>query len=61
LRIHLLKGQAGLEKDSDVMIDQLRAIDNRRIIKTLGFAPESAMRGVSENLALILDILVGPQ
>lgn len=58
LRVHLARGQAGVEKDSDIMIDQLRAIDNRRLIRTLGPAPEPIMQRVSENLALVLDLLI---
>ena len=58
LRVHLSRGQAGVEKDSDIMIDQLRAIDNRRMIKSLGPVSESVMQQVSENLALILDLLI---
>ena len=61
LRVHLSRNQAGLDKDSDVMIDQLRAIDNRRLIKPLGSVSEPIMQQVSENLAIILDILIGPE
>ena len=59
LRVHLPKGQGGLSKDSDVMIDQLRAIDNRRLVKAMGYVPAAAMRQVSQNIALVLDLLVG--
>lgn len=58
LRVHLSKSQAGLDNDSDVMIDQLRAIDNRRIIKPVGSVPEPIMQQVSANLAIILDLLI---
>ncbi|MBI4387032.1 MAG: type II toxin-antitoxin system PemK/MazF family toxin [Elusimicrobia bacterium] len=61
LRVHLSKSQAGLDKDSDVMIDQLRAIDNRRMIKSLGSVSEPIMQQVSENLAIILDLMVGAE
>ena len=30
LRVHLKKGEAGLNQNSDILIDQVRAIDNRR-------------------------------
>src|SRR5450759_5417568 len=33
LRVHIKKGTANLQKDSDIMIDQIRAIDNRRPTK----------------------------
>jgi len=56
LRVHLRKSEAGLDKDSDVMIDQLRAIDNRRIKKVLGQVPEPTLQTVLENLRIILDL-----
>ena len=34
LRVHLKQGQ--IDKLSDVLVDQLRAIDNKRLIKKLG-------------------------
>mgnify|MGYP001603570560 CR=1 FL=1 len=43
------------------MINHLRAIDNRRMIKTLGFVSEPIMQQVSENLAIILDLLIGTE
>ena len=58
LRVHLSKGQAGLDRDSDVMIDQLRAVDNRRLVKPLGSVSEPVMEQVSGNLAVILDLLI---
>lgn len=37
LRIHLLKGgTSGLKQASDILVDQVRAIDNRRFQKELG-------------------------
>jgi mRNA interferase MazF len=36
LRIHLKKGEAGLEKDSDIIVDQMRSIDNKRFRDHLG-------------------------
>ena len=36
LRIHLKKGEAGLEHDSDIIVDQIRSIDNRRFLDHLG-------------------------
>jgi mRNA interferase MazF len=38
------------------MIDQLRAIDNRRLIKKIGAIPNSLAQRVHENLRIILDI-----
>jgi len=36
LRIHLKKGEAGLEKDSDIIVDQMRSIYNKRFRDHLG-------------------------
>lgn len=36
LRVHLKKGEAGLERDSDIIVDQIRAIDNKRLKNHLG-------------------------
>jgi mRNA interferase MazF len=36
LRVHLKKGEAGLKGDSDIMVDQIRAIDNRRLRERTG-------------------------
>ena len=36
LRIHLSKSESGLSTDSDVLVDQIRAIDNRRFRSQIG-------------------------
>src|SRR5664280_1163080 len=56
LRVHLRKGMANLKEDSDIMIDQIRAIDNKRFIKKLGDLPSELRPVVKENLADILDV-----
>lgn len=56
LRAHIPKGVAGLEKDSDIMIDQLRAIDNRRLLKKLGVIPKALGDQLSQNLKIVLDL-----
>lgn len=54
LRIHLKKTQ--LPKQSDVLVDQPRAIDNKRFIKRLGkLTPEQATN-LKYNLKIILDL-----
>ncbi len=37
------------------MIDQLRAIDNRRLIKKVGELPEELAEKVKENIKIVLD------
>src|SRR6056297_1612539 len=40
LRVHLKKGTAGLLQRCDVLIDQIRAIDNKMLIKKIGSLPD---------------------
>jgi mRNA interferase MazF len=56
LRVHLKKGMAKLHQDSDIMIDQIRAIDNKRLIKKVGILPREFIDVIKENVQIILDI-----
>jgi len=56
LRVHLKKGMSNLHQDCDIMIDQIRAIDNRRLIKKVGDLPDSLIDLVKENLMIIIDL-----
>ena len=56
LRVFLKKGTAKVKVDCDVMIDQLRAIDNKRLIKKIGGIPREISDKVKENLRIILDL-----
>ena len=38
------------------MLDQIRAIDNKRFIKKLGVIPKSKIKTVQENLRIVLDL-----
>ncbi len=55
LRVHLRKGEAGLVEKSDIMVDQLRAIDNRRFIRRLGMIGRSSQKKLTENMQIILN------
>ena len=54
LRIHLKKAQ--LPKLSDVLVDQPRAIDNKRFIKRLGKLNSEQITQLRENLKIVLDL-----
>lgn len=54
LRLHLKKNQ--LEKESDVLIDQIRAIDNKRFIKKIGVLTSIQAERLKLNLKIILDL-----
>ena len=56
LRVRLPKACAGNDKECDVMIDQSRAIDNRRFKKNLGFVPPLLFREVVEKLRMVVGI-----
>ena len=54
-----LPAQAGIDKDSDLLLDQLRAIDNKRLIQgPLTQCPPEFMGRVDEALREVLDILL---
>jgi mRNA interferase MazF len=54
LRVHLRIGEGGLTEKSDIMVDQLRAIDNRRFIKRLGMIGRLSQKKLAENIQIIL-------
>lgn len=56
LRVNLDKGEGGLEKESAIMMDQMRAIDNKRFIKKLGTLSPSRSNRVKENVKIILEL-----
>lgn len=57
LRIHLEKGTANVNEACDIMVDQLRAIDKKRLIKRIGKLPVPKQETLIENLKIVLDIL----
>lgn len=54
LRVYIKKGTAGVKEDCDVIIDQIRAIDNKRLIRKVGEVPGEIREKVKENLRIIL-------
>ena len=54
LRIHLPKGTPGLKKESDVLVDQIRAIDNRRFRKHLGQLTDRQKEALLESLRVVI-------
>jgi mRNA interferase MazF len=54
LRVHILAGMAGLKVDSDVMIDQIRAIDNRRLVSKIGTLQAAHAELVKTNLRVVM-------
>ncbi len=56
LRIHLKKGTGNLLEDCDIMLDQIHAIDNKRLVKKIGHLPTNLISSLKENLSIVLDL-----
>ena len=54
LRVHLKKAQ--LHKPSDILVEQIRAIDNKRLIKRLGHLTKDQAEKLKDNLKVVLDL-----
>ncbi|MFN9998026.1 MAG: type II toxin-antitoxin system PemK/MazF family toxin [bacterium] len=55
LRVHLKKRQ--LDKPSDILVDQIRAINNRLLIKKLGSLTKEQVTKLKENIKVVLDLI----
>ncbi len=56
LRVNMEIGEGGLNIESSIMIDQLRAIDNKRFIKKTGVLSQEKQAQVINNMKIVLDI-----
>ncbi|MBU1370876.1 MAG: type II toxin-antitoxin system PemK/MazF family toxin [Bacteroidetes bacterium] len=56
LRVHLKKETANLHQACDIMIDQIRAIDNKRLTNRIGVLPDEIVEIVKENIQIVLDL-----
>ena len=56
LRVHLKKSKFGLKEDCDIMIDQVRAIDNKRLVRKIGIVDNDTADKIRENLKIVLDL-----
>ncbi len=54
LRVHVSRKESDLDKDSDILVDQIRAIDNRRFKKRLGQLGPRHKEKLLENLRIVL-------
>ena len=54
LRVHLTIGEAGLRKQSDIMVDHIRAIDNRGFLGHTGKISRKSQIKLIENLRILL-------
>ena len=56
LRVSLPRGIAGNRQGCEIMIDQSRAIDNRRFVRILRALPPPLLREVEEKLRRLADL-----
>lgn len=64
LRVHIPAGTPGFSRASDILIDQLRAIDNQRLyhpttgklLKCIGPAPTEILAATNRCVRLVLDL-----
>jgi mRNA interferase MazF len=56
LRVVLPRAIAGNREDCEVMIDQSRAIDNRRLVRALKPVPKSILSEVADKLRALGDL-----
>ncbi len=54
LRIHLNSKSNNLKKPSDILVDQIRAIDNRRFIGHIGKLTETQIVQLNESLRILI-------
>jgi len=54
LRVHLGENEGGLKRKSDILVDQIRAIDNSRFIKELGVLSPQHQEQLVRNVKIVL-------
>lgn len=55
LRVHLSKNQ--LDQPSDIMIDQIRAIDKKRLIRKIGKLKSAQEIQLKRNISILLELI----
>ncbi len=55
LRVNIPQNNTELNENSDVMIDQIRAIDNKRLIKKIGDLPVTLICKIKKNVNILLN------
>lgn len=56
LRVALKSGEANLKLTSDIMVDQIRAVDNTRIKKYLGVLDPESIKNLHRQIKIVLDL-----
>ncbi|RAI92280.1 type II toxin-antitoxin system PemK/MazF family toxin [Algoriphagus yeomjeoni] len=56
LRVRISKGNYDLEKDSEILTDQIRALDNRRFLERVGNLGQQEIAELRNKVKAILDL-----
>jgi len=54
LRVSLARSESGLQRESDILVDQIRAIDNRRFKKRIGKLTSLRSEKLLSNLRILV-------
>ncbi|MBI3352169.1 MAG: type II toxin-antitoxin system PemK/MazF family toxin [Nitrospirae bacterium] len=54
LRVHLKAGEGGLQKLSDILVDQIRAVDNQRLLSIMGEISSKSLKHLMDNIHTVL-------
>lgn len=54
LRVHLFKEETKLKADSDILVDQIRAIDNKRFIKEISCLTRKHQEELAKNIGILI-------
>jgi mRNA interferase MazF len=57
LRVALPMGVSGLKRPSDILVDQIKSIDNRRLRSKLGAIPDPYLSELRVKVLMILDFV----
>lgn len=55
--LHLPANLVGLDKESVLLLDQIRSLDRRRLIQRIGMIPDFLHDTINHRLKIILDII----
>jgi mRNA interferase MazF len=56
LRVHLSKKEAGTTNPSDIMVDQVRAIDNQRLTDRIGSLNSLSVKALRDSLTTVFEL-----
>ena len=56
LRVNLSKGEGNLREECDILIDQVRSIDKKRLIKIIGKISQEKSEKIKANLCIVMEL-----